>query len=114
MVRYYGFLADENWLLQRGLRLGLGTDRSLMARLNMISASAWDLMCCARVADYCTLAKVCTVGDRTEWCIALASTDPTETVYTHRRMPPQEVINRVKAVLKKKDGVVPGWYKSTG
>ncbi|OCH89036.1 hypothetical protein OBBRIDRAFT_794618 [Obba rivulosa] len=92
----------------------LGKDTTMEDRYYTISESAWDLIKRARVAHECRLRRVVAPSGKSWWCLALACTDPYErTIHTPRYMPTQEKIDRLKAVLMKKDHIEPRWWKGT-
>ncbi|OCH93969.1 hypothetical protein OBBRIDRAFT_789668 [Obba rivulosa] len=77
-----------------------------------MGGSARDIMTKARLGDQCDIRQVVTKQGNNYWCIALASNDPKEGMYTPQNMPPQEQIDRLRAVLMKKDHIQPQWWKA--
>ncbi|EMD30607.1 hypothetical protein CERSUDRAFT_78718 [Gelatoporia subvermispora B] len=113
MVQYYGFLLNSQRMLELGIEKGLGSDESFHGRECLRTRAAWDLLAEAEVDDWCTVVNVTTRNGKAYWCIALASTDHRETVYTHRNLPPQHLVDQVKTMLEKPDHVQPMWWDST-
>ncbi|OCH93970.1 hypothetical protein OBBRIDRAFT_789670 [Obba rivulosa] len=112
MLFYFGFLVDEDWLVERGVTLGLGNDNTKRDRHYTIGQSTRDIRKKARLGDQCDIRRVVTKRGNDYWCIALASNDPREGMYTPHNMPPQEHLDRLKAVLEKEDHIQPQWWKA--
>ncbi|OCH94588.1 hypothetical protein OBBRIDRAFT_100911 [Obba rivulosa] len=110
MVKFYGFLVDEDWLLKRGLEKKLGPGNTPMERDCTAVRAAWDILDDIGAGECGNVTRVVTKKGHSYWCIALASSDPYESVYTPRNMPPQEMMDAVKAALEKPDDIVPKWW----
>ncbi|OCH87491.1 hypothetical protein OBBRIDRAFT_889747 [Obba rivulosa] len=114
MTYWYGFLVNEEWLLERGIAKRFGTDKTLTDRCYTISESAWDLLKEAGVALEGRLARVVALkSGNIHWCLALASTNPREMFYTQHNPPPPEKVESLKRVLQKADHIEARWWKST-
>ncbi|OCH93971.1 hypothetical protein OBBRIDRAFT_789672 [Obba rivulosa] len=112
MLLHFGFLVDEDWLVRRGVALRLGNNKTTEDRYYTIGQSVLDIMMKARLGDQCNIRRVVTKQGNDYWCMALASNDPREGMYTPHNMPPQEQLDRLKEVLMKKDHIKPQWYKA--
>ncbi|EMD35766.1 hypothetical protein CERSUDRAFT_74602 [Gelatoporia subvermispora B] len=108
---FYGFVVDSNAMVKRGLEKGLGHTATLLDREMTLTRAIDDLLAEADLTSWCNLASVIGTNGQQYWCIALASNNPILTPYTHRDMPPQELIDKLKATLQKPDHVKPMWFK---
>ena len=106
MVQYFGFLIEEDWLLRRGLRRKLGTDKTFNAIDDCILESAWDIASRAGIIFVVKFVKVQSL-DRQFWCLALGSTDPRDGLPP---TPSQEHIDKLRDLLMKKPHIKPRWY----
>ncbi|EMD36975.1 hypothetical protein CERSUDRAFT_95245 [Gelatoporia subvermispora B] len=114
MVHFYGFLLDPDWLLELGTKKGLGSCRTSIARECLKSRTAMKLLIEAHADEWCTVENVTLQNGKHYWCIALASTDPRRTVYTYpKNMPPQKLVDEMKAFLKKPEDIQAMWWKGT-
>jgi hypothetical protein len=78
MVKYCGYLLGEDWLLQRGLDLGIEAPKTRDDQLQTILLTARDTRVDTGVYPYTKFRQVKTPKGRVFWCIAFASNDPYE------------------------------------
>ncbi|OCH87490.1 hypothetical protein OBBRIDRAFT_837324 [Obba rivulosa] len=113
MTYWLGYLVSKEWLLQRGIAKRFGTDKTLTDRNYTISESARDLMKEAGVAPECSFTRVVALkSGNVHMCLALASTNPRETMYMRYNLPSAENLESLKRVLKKADHIEARKWKS--
>ncbi|EMD35767.1 hypothetical protein CERSUDRAFT_74603 [Gelatoporia subvermispora B] len=112
MRYFYGFVLDREAIVKRGIAEGVGHANTLVEREVTFVRTTRKMLREADLMSVCHLVSVLAIDGEQYWCVAVASNDPYETPYTHRDMPPQELVDKVKALLEKPDNVKPMWWKS--
>ncbi|KAG2743610.1 hypothetical protein P692DRAFT_201794758 [Suillus brevipes Sb2] len=108
MVRYCGYLVQNELLLQRAVDLGHPRPTAAKDQTGLILLAARNLMGRTGVLRCAKLRRVKTPKGIIFWCIAFSSNDP------HERLPatapPEEQYKALKEALQKKGP--PQWYKT--
>ncbi|EMD36976.1 hypothetical protein CERSUDRAFT_106011 [Gelatoporia subvermispora B] len=113
MVEFYGFLLNHEALLEFGIEKGLGSSDTPISRECLKCRAARKLVQDAGADKWCTVEYVMTKTGNLYWCIALASTSRRKSVYTYpNNMPPQELVDEMRAFLNKPDDVQAMWWKA--
>jgi hypothetical protein len=109
MVKYYGYLVENEWMYQRGVELGYPRPTSYDDALDTIILASGDVRGATGVYPYTKLRRVKTLKGKIFWCIAFASTDPYEGLPTSA--PPEERYKALKEALQKNGP--PRWFRGT-
>lgn len=96
VTKYYGFLTDDEWMLQQGLRRKLGTDKTLSQRMDTMSKAIWDIVERTGITFFTKYVTI-NVKGKHFWCLALSSTDPRDGM----GRPHPEHVEKLKAALMK-------------
>ncbi|KII88065.1 hypothetical protein PLICRDRAFT_42645 [Plicaturopsis crispa FD-325 SS-3] len=97
-VYYCGYLLNNDWLIRRGLRKGLGTHTDTeAARHILLNTATIDVMSCAKIPfGRCRIRAVYHDG-AVYACIAIACNDPMEGMPV---VPLEEDLEKLKRVLR--------------
>jgi len=109
MVKYCGYLVGEDWLLQRGLELGIEPPETRDDQVETILLASRNARLVTGVYTYTNFRHVKTAKGKFFWCIAFASNDPHEGLPTS--CPPEEKYKALQELLQKK--VPPRWFQGS-
>ncbi|KAG1862940.1 uncharacterized protein F5891DRAFT_1184341 [Suillus fuscotomentosus] len=107
MVKFYGYIVAEEWLLQRGIEMGHPPPKTYSDLTDIIVMAAGDVRLETGVYRYTKLRDVQNHKGKTFWCIAFASSDPREGLPTSA--PPESKSNALKEALQKTGP--PRWFR---
>ncbi|KAJ8588099.1 hypothetical protein M405DRAFT_820311 [Rhizopogon salebrosus TDB-379] len=109
MTKYCGYLLREDWLLQRGVELGLEAPKTQRDALDIMLEASRNVRWQTGVYCDTKLRRVKTLQGKFSWCIAFASNDPYQGLPTSR--PPEEKYIALKELLRKE--VPPLWFRAS-
>ncbi|RDB21437.1 hypothetical protein Hypma_011878 [Hypsizygus marmoreus] len=103
VIKVYGYVVNEEAVLQNGLKKGLGTAGNIYERQDTMLESFIDIADRARIFGHARWVGVRVKG-KSQRCIALACNDPHDPL----PMPPRRMIDSLKEVLE--TDREPRWY----
>ena len=109
MVKYCAYLLGEDWLLQRGLELGLKPPKTRGDELQIILVVSRAARQDTGVFTCTKFRQVKTGQGKVFWSIAFASDDPYEGLPTSA--PPEEKYKALQELLQKKGP--PRWFRGS-
>jgi hypothetical protein len=109
MVKYCAYLLGEDWLLQRGLELGLEPPKTRGDQVQTILLASREARMDSGVYTYTKFQQVKTPQGKVYWCIAFASNDPYEGLPTTR--PPEEKYKALQELLQRNGP--PRWFRGS-
>ncbi|OAX36690.1 hypothetical protein K503DRAFT_282532 [Rhizopogon vinicolor AM-OR11-026] len=90
MVKYCGYLVGEDWLLQRGLDLGIESPETREDEIETILMASRNAGLVTDVYTYTSFRQVKTPNGKIFWCIAFASDDACDSKGLPSSRPPEE------------------------
>ncbi|KII94581.1 hypothetical protein PLICRDRAFT_33385 [Plicaturopsis crispa FD-325 SS-3] len=104
-IQFCGYILDNDWLLRRGMRKGLGTDKTEAARNTTLKRATYEILSSASIPDGRCRFRAVYHNQNVYACIALACNEPREGM---PMVPVEADVEKLQKVLK--TDAKPRWF----